>query len=567
MKKLYTSFFAVAAAMTVCAQQLPNVGFEGAFEPKAPWTSAGNTCYNAIIIDPSTGDGSIATLNSPEGWTASNVIGIPTESEGTPVGLGATGVVAEVEGYKSNKAIKVYNSPNSIMPTQIVPGYLTLGTTWSTSVMGTENDGGTWGGIEYAARPDALSFYYKRERVSAPEDADEYSAPTYKPEEPSTIVAYLWNGTWTQKDVPGDIQMFGAPTVCDMVDRDRNILGMETAKGGEVVASENAKLVAVLNTNITEEAADWTLFVQPLEYKSDAIPSKANVILAAGDYFGGAEVVGRDNSLTVDDVRFVYYSRLASISVNGSAIEGFDSKKFDYDLTDVEMPESETGIAAELLKNVSEATATTTLDKANAVATIKVVNANGADFDGNDTHTYTIRFKKESEVVTGTLDIVMMGSAIAENQPATLEFVMTDENTCTITLPDFSLDLGSGMQNLGDIVVPNVSVTQENDMTKYAGNVEGMSLMGGALVADVTLEGTRNAAGMVNMNINVVWNNIPIVVTFNGQVSGISSVVIDNSNAPVEYYNLNGMRVAEDNLTPGLYIRRQGTDVKKVYVK
>lgn len=49
--------------------------------------------------------------------------------------------------------------------------------------------------------------------------------------------------------------------------------------------------------------------------------------------------------------------------------------------------------------------------------------------------------------------------------------------------------------------------------------------------------------------------------------SGIESVSVDNAGAPVEYYNLRGMRVAEGNLVPGVYVRRQGTTVTKVYVK
>jgi hypothetical protein len=48
--------------------------------------------------------------------------------------------------------------------------------------------------------------------------------------------------------------------------------------------------------------------------------------------------------------------------------------------------------------------------------------------------------------------------------------------------------------------------------------------------------------------------------------SGVSSVVVDdNSNAPVEYFNLQGVRVA--NPENGLYIRRQGNKATKVLVK
>lgn len=50
-------------------------------------------------------------------------------------------------------------------------------------------------------------------------------------------------------------------------------------------------------------------------------------------------------------------------------------------------------------------------------------------------------------------------------------------------------------------------------------------------------------------------------------VQGIEDIVNDNANAPVEYYNIQGIRVNGDNLTPGIYIRRQGTEVTKVYVR
>lgn len=57
----------------------------------------------------------------------------------------------------------------------------------------------------------------------------------------------------------------------------------------------------------------------------------------------------------------------------------------------------------------------------------------------------------------------------------------------------------------------------------------------------------------------------PSGLTFNA-VSGVSNVAVDNC-APVEYFNLQGMPVDADNLTPGIYIRRQGTSVSKVMVR
>ena len=49
--------------------------------------------------------------------------------------------------------------------------------------------------------------------------------------------------------------------------------------------------------------------------------------------------------------------------------------------------------------------------------------------------------------------------------------------------------------------------------------------------------------------------------------AGVAEIVIDDENAPVELYNLNGVRVNSDNLVPGLYIRRQGAKASKIIVR
>lgn len=51
----------------------------------------------------------------------------------------------------------------------------------------------------------------------------------------------------------------------------------------------------------------------------------------------------------------------------------------------------------------------------------------------------------------------------------------------------------------------------------------------------------------------------------NGTLSGVDDIVSDDANAPVEYYNLQGVRVA--NPESGLYIRVQGKKATKVLVK
>lgn len=48
--------------------------------------------------------------------------------------------------------------------------------------------------------------------------------------------------------------------------------------------------------------------------------------------------------------------------------------------------------------------------------------------------------------------------------------------------------------------------------------------------------------------------------------SAIDEIAVEESNAPVEYFNMQGMRVNADNLNSGLYIRRQGNKAVKVLI-
>ena len=48
-------------------------------------------------------------------------------------------------------------------------------------------------------------------------------------------------------------------------------------------------------------------------------------------------------------------------------------------------------------------------------------------------------------------------------------------------------------------------------------------------------------------------------------MTGIDDVEADTAAA--EYYTLQGVRVDAENLTPGLYIRRQGTRATKLLIR
>lgn len=57
-----------------------------------------------------------------------------------------------------------------------------------------------------------------------------------------------------------------------------------------------------------------------------------------------------------------------------------------------------------------------------------------------------------------------------------------------------------------------------------------------------------------------------VKVDFTGEGSGINGVELDAANGVVEYYNLQGVKVAAENLAPGFYIARQGNKAVKVLI-
>ena len=72
--------------------------------------------------------------------------------------------------------------------------------------------------------------------------------------------------------------------------------------------------------------------------------------------------------------------------------------------------------------------------------------------------------------------------------------------------------------------------------------------------------------GVMCVMTNSQLPNVYIYTKLLNAVSGIEDVVVDSdNNAPVEYYNLQGIKV--ENPESGVYIRVQGNTVNKVLIK
>lgn len=334
--------------------------FSGDWETCIPWDSKGNTESSGT---------------QPKGWHISNV----------QTALGAVVAGAKAEGSNGTTvAVKLTNQEKA---GQMIPAYMSLGTPWATAeTKGAKvrnADGGVFGGLDFTYRPDAISFDYQRDNSKKKENA--------------TAIAYLWKGTWTQTNVPGNTAVgvfsYGTATKVTMTNRDRNVLGNETsATLGDkpAVPSKDAKLIAKLEQPISESTnGTWKSMTIPFTYNDKtAVPEYINVIFAANDYFGDRNGIVADNSLTIDNVKLVYYHALNSLTYNGTPVANFDEGTTEYTLN---------GKLAEdfdkvkfTIKGVG-ATYDVAKDEANNVATITV---KGNDYDVNPSSktVYTIKF-------------------------------------------------------------------------------------------------------------------------------------------------------------------------------
>lgn len=108
------------------------------------------------------------------------------------------------------------------------------------------------------------------------------------------------------------------------------------------------------------------------------------------------------------------------------------------------------------------------------------------------------------------------------------------------------------------VIVQGISSYSSGTLTSNIGTVEGE----GGSSAVYTWTGSTTEPLELTSAKQIRFSYIEVTTT---GFSGVENVTVSDENAPVEYYNLQGIRVA--NPEGGVYIRRQGNTVTKVLVK
>lgn len=485
----WTLLALVATSFTAQAQQLPNANFNGKWVDCIPFVGSNET-------------GKVQGTQ-PEGWIISNVNGYQ--------GLGAT-IVGSQLTENENLAVALKNTPNPFMASQIVPAYMSLGTTWNTSkgmLSITNKDGGSFGGMKFTHRPDAIQFKYKRTAA--------------EPSVPATVVAYMWKGEWQQADVPVSIALSGEPTKETMINRDRSILGIESAEGGAVTKSEDALCIAQIQEKLSEITEEWKEMTIPFNYADkNAVPTHINVIFAANDYFD-ASTVKKDNTLSIDDVAFVYYHALESLTYGDKVYtpnaEGvIDLSEVTFD-ANTPMQFHVKGVGATVEKG--------TLNADTQEMTLEV---RGNDFAANPESktTYTLRFKAEApapalELTSLTISGMPFEALEAGKTAYTLPYVYNPGIVFKGTTNEGYTVSESVFDNKAKTHTVNVVDPAKNDTTSYVfsftdavedaatGNYEGaLSVVLTAqddnsvptALSNANIRITKNANGTINLAID-----------------------------------------------------------------
>lgn len=391
---------------------LSNYNFNDAtrWEQSRPWDSAhGYFDWTALQDDDEYWEQSkwqIEEYITPGAWCISHVMGMN--------GLGATVVGAPylTNGDEDNPdyAVRLTNTPNPFMPTQVVPAYMTLGTSFASAnaLDLTSADGGTFGGVAFTGKPDAIQFDYSRSHTQAGDTL--YAAEVINSEEPATVVAYLWKGQYKQEAVPGETSL-GDPQTVTMYGRERNILDIKTTTGGAATKSDDAACIAKVVKSITGNVeGKLETMVVPLDYGkyagTDVQPDSLNIIFAASDYFGQRSKVGAGNALVVDNVKLLYYHAIKDASYNGQGFVFGDDNAADFS-TEAYVPAN-----LQFTKVGQGATVEQSYNDETGVLTI-TVKGQDVRFNPESVTVYTIQFDAAKTAIAG-----VKADAAAEAAPA-----------------------------------------------------------------------------------------------------------------------------------------------------
>lgn len=464
MRKILLTALLAAGGLTASAQNLPNGDFQ-------QWkTTCGKSDQTSINNYYESAPFGLATRPGvePQDWNGSNVNQTVFNQNVSKDAL----VTRQKEG--DNFYVRLVCTKVGAFGIEAeAPAFINFGTPWVYAVSKKSKcDGGVYGGMSFSYKPDAIKGRYKRTPAAKAEKA--------------RIIAYLWSGTF-KSSIPS-----GKSTRMQD-DVDRAIMGRVSGVTGD------GKLVASCDYGFeTTKNNDWEEIIVPIDYKrTDVVPTKMNVIISSDDYWNRANMV-ENSTLEVDDVQFVYYHALESITYKGKTIKMEEGKNFYNLLIDEDFDISKFSYE----KIGAGATVDKSFDPELQMLTVTV---KGNDFNVNPKSVTVYKFKVAKEVTdfTSDLSVELVKIGMFDPSESTIQLYKELDGSYTFQLRNFSL-MG-GMMPVGTIILKNLNVngnkiTTSQKTTIQPGDdpsVDKEQWMGPGLeLVPIVLNATRNGADL-----------------------------------------------------------------------
>lgn len=211
---------------------------------------------------------------------------------------------------------------------------------------------------------------------------------------------------------------------------------------------------------------------------------------------------------------------------------------------------------------------------ATAAYTIKVASKNEATFNFAEPKTLTPAYEKGIEednanTYVNTNDVVFTAQGIKLTAVGGKKADGSDATPGRL----YFQSSGAVQLRVYNFGILTITAPEGNKITKLDfafNNTSGANLNGGDNSVTVSgRNGVFEPAAAVESVVFTAKGSVQInsiTVTCENELSGVEDVIAENdANAPVEYYNINGVRV--NNPSNGLYIVRQGNKVSKVIIR
>lgn len=212
-----------------------------------------------------------------------------------------------------------------------------------------------------------------------------------------------------------------------------------------------------LAMKLIDESSEWKQYRAKFEYDERDFAPQKQYLLAS---FTTNPEPGQSSGdvLCLDDVYFIYYSDLKSLSYDGTPINIEDPENIqiaakNFDLSKVSCT---SGKGADIQKNYDSATGILTI----------TINGNDISVNSENHNTYRVKVVPPTpEDVKGKYNrwiTVNLTTPISESAND-IYINPEDDGEVSFSLNDFYLDLGGGLKNFGPVTVPNAKLGYKGD--------------------------------------------------------------------------------------------------------